>query len=99
MRYAKPADAELDALVQQTRKASHLKGGVEAVRSWMAANLAMRVSRRRVAASMARVVPAVDPLEQEVRDGQVYHNRGPWACIHSDGNHKVGRARGCGVGG
>ena len=88
-RYSTPANDAVDALVERVRKSQHLRSGVEATKSWIAGNLKIRLSRKLVSESMARVAPPEDPLEQEVKELKVYHNRGPWACLHSDGNHKV----------
>ncbi len=88
-RYARPSEEMVDEMVQRARTSQHLRSGVESVKGWIRGNLCVRLPRKVVARSLARVVPPPDRLEQEVKDLQVYHNRGPWACIHSDGNHKV----------
>lgn len=89
LRFSRMPDADLDAWVARARSEAHVRAGTAAVKGWIKGNGGHRVSAHRVRASMARLVPPDHRQENELRDLRAYANRGPYAVLHSDGNHKA----------
>jgi hypothetical protein len=74
------------------RRKLHTRAGARAIQGWIDGNRHARISRLHIAASLARVLPPEQKEDQELRELRSYANKGPFAVVHSDGNHKVATA-------